>query len=664
MTTIAPAFDVALFGEAMLLLVADRPGPIEEATTFHRRTAGAETNVAIGLSRLGLRVGWASRLGTDSMGRALLATMRGEGIDCSHVICDASQRTGFQFKGRVTDGSDPPVEYHRKGSAASRMGPDDVDAAWLASARHLHATGVFAAISDTSLQAALKTMEVMRQAGRTISFDPNLRPTLWSSPETMRRWINELAARADWVLPGIEEGLLLTGESTPEGIARFYRQRGAKLVVVKLGAKGAYYDSDVAGTGRVEGFPVAEVVDTVGAGDGFAAGVISALLEGKSLPEALRRGAWIGARAVQVLGDTEGLPTRAQLDASGIEAAPTAAASAALAPGGATPGRRQVLVFRELPPDQLARLQAVHDVTVADPRQPGQRAAFEAALARAEGLIGSSFPVDEPLLARAPALRVISSVSVGVDNYALDALQARGILLCHTPGVLDETVADTVFALLMATSRRVVELSNLVREGRWTQNIGEDLFGFDVHGKTLGLLGFGRIGQAIARRAALGFGMPVLYHARHAVDLVAQAPRLQGHAQHAPLPELLARADFVVAMLPLSDSTRGMIDASVFGAMKPGAIFINGGRGATVREEDLLAALDSGRLRAASLDVFAKEPLPADSPLRTHPRVTPLPHIGSATHETRHAMAELAVTNLLQALAGERPIAVYDTAPK
>jgi len=312
------AFDVALFGEAMLLLVADRPGPLENAQAFHKRTAGAETNVAIGLSRLGLKVGWASRLGTDSMARTLLATMKGEGIDCSHVICDPTQRTGFQFKGRVTDGSDPPVEYHRKGSAASQMGPADVDEAWLRSARHLHATGVFAAISETSLQAALKTMDVMRAAGRTISFDTNLRPTLWSSTATMRHWINELASRADWVLPGIEEGLLLTGHSEPEAVARFYRERGATLVVVKLGAEGAYYDSDVAGTGRVDGFPVKEVIDTVGAGDGFAAGVVSALLEGKSVPEAVRRGAWIGARAVQVLGDTEGLPTRAELEEAGL----------------------------------------------------------------------------------------------------------------------------------------------------------------------------------------------------------------------------------------------------------------------------------------------------------------------------------------------------------
>ncbi len=314
MNSIDTSFDVALFGEAMLLLVADRPGPLEAAQSFHKRTAGAETNVAIGLSRLGLRVGWASRLGTDSMGRYLLAEMKREGIDCAHVICDASQRTGFQFKGRVTDGSDPPVEYHRKGSAASLMTADDVDVRWLRAARHLHATGVFPAISATTLPAAVKTMDTMREAGRTISFDPNLRPTLWASTEAMRGAINDLASRADWVLPGIEEGLLLTGESTPEGIAAFYRRLGAKLVVVKLGAEGAYYDSDTAGTGRVAGFPVERVIDTVGAGDGFAAGVVSALLEGKSVPDAVRRGTWIGARAVQVLGDTEGLPARAELE--------------------------------------------------------------------------------------------------------------------------------------------------------------------------------------------------------------------------------------------------------------------------------------------------------------------------------------------------------------
>ena len=306
------ALDVITFGEAMLLLVADQPGPLELAQGFHKRTAGAETNVAIGLARLGLKVGWASRLGTDSMGRYLLSALSGEGVDCSHVVCDPTQKTGFQFKGQVSDGSDPPVEYHRAGSAASHMGVADIDVDWLLSARHLHATGVFAAISPTTLPAAAKTMDLMRAAGRSVSFDPNLRPTLWATPDSMREAINDLAARAHWVLPGLEEGRFLTGEDSPEGVARFYRQRGAQLVVVKLGSEGAYFDGE-SGSGYVAGFPVETVVDTVGAGDGFAVGVISALLDGLNVPDAVRRGSWIGARAVQVLGDSEGLPTRTEL---------------------------------------------------------------------------------------------------------------------------------------------------------------------------------------------------------------------------------------------------------------------------------------------------------------------------------------------------------------
>jgi phosphogluconate 2-dehydrogenase len=319
--------------------------------------------------------------------------------------------------------------------------------------------------------------------------------------------------------------------------------------------------------------------------------------------------------------------------------------------------RKSVLVFRELPDDQLARLAALHDVTVANPRQLQQLAAFEAALPQAHGLIGSSYAITPALLERAPKLQVISSISVGVDNYPIAALRERGILLCHTPGVLTETTADTVFALIMAASRRLVELSNHVREGRWDRNIGEELFGWDVHGKTLGILGFGRIGQAVARRAALGFGMPVLYHNPVAVDV----PALAGRATHLPLDQVLAGADIVAATLPLTDQTRGLMGAREFGLMKPGAIFVNGGRGATVQEPALLQALDSGHLRAAALDVFATEPLPQESPLRRHPRVTPLPHIGSATHETRYAMARLATTNLLQALAGETPAAVAAT---
>jgi sugar/nucleoside kinase (ribokinase family) len=309
--------DVVTFGEAMMLLVADRPGPLEDASSFYKRTAGAETNVAIGLSRLGLKVGWASRLGTDMMGRYLIKAMAGEGIDCSHVVLSPQHSTGFMIKGSVLDGSDPPVEYHRKGSAASHMGASDMDTAWMLSARHLHATGVFPAISATTLPLARQSMDLMRTAGRSVSFDPNLRPTLWPTPEHMREAINDLAARADWVLPGLEEGRFLTGESTAEGIARFYLGRGARLVVVKLGSEGAYFGGEGA-SGYVAGFPVKKVVDTVGAGDGFAVGVISALLSGLDVQAAVRRGTWIGARAVQVLGDTEGLPTQADLAQAGL----------------------------------------------------------------------------------------------------------------------------------------------------------------------------------------------------------------------------------------------------------------------------------------------------------------------------------------------------------
>ncbi|NYT44652.1 sugar kinase [Alcaligenaceae bacterium] len=308
--------DVVTFGEAMMLLVADQPGPLEQARGFSKRTAGAETNVAIGLSRLGNKLGWASRLGDDSMGRYLLAEMQREGIDCSHVVSDATQRTGLQFKGRVTDGSDPPVEYHRKGSAASQMLLSDIDEDWLRSARHLHSTGVFAAISPNCFEVSQRTMSLMREAGRTVSFDPNLRPVLWSSTEEMRTRINALADEADWIFPGLSEGQLLTQRDTPEEIAGYYCERGAKAVVIKLGADGAYYDTGDE-QGYVPGCPVPSVVDTVGAGDGFAVGVISAKLEGLSWQKAVERGSWIGSRAVQVLGDTEGLPTRQELEQAG-----------------------------------------------------------------------------------------------------------------------------------------------------------------------------------------------------------------------------------------------------------------------------------------------------------------------------------------------------------
>ncbi|ULR88663.1 2-hydroxyacid dehydrogenase [Comamonas sp. B21-038] len=321
--------------------------------------------------------------------------------------------------------------------------------------------------------------------------------------------------------------------------------------------------------------------------------------------------------------------------------------------------RHQILVFRELPDDQLARLQAAHDVTVANPRVAAQRDAFFAALPQAQALIGSSYPITDALLDEAPQLRVISSISVGVDNYPLAALRERGIALCHTPGVLTETTADTIFALLMATSRRIPELAMYVRSGQWQRNIGEDLFGWDVHGKTLGILGMGRIGMALARRAALGFGMRVLYNNRSVVP-DSELGALAGHVHYVARDALLREADFVVSVVPSTPETKHLLGAEAFALMKPSAIVINGSRGAIVDEAALLHALDTDQIRAAGLDVFATEPLPVESPLRTHAKVVALPHIGSATHETRHAMAEMATSNLLQVLAGEQPAGRFD----
>src|SRR5690606_29479965 len=188
------------------------------------------------------------------------------------------------------------------------------------------------------------------------------------------------------------------------------------------------------------------------------------------------------------------------------------------AAGGAVMSRQTVLVYRDLPEPQLARILAEHEVIRADPRREDQREAFFDALGRVQGMIGSSFRLDAALLDRAPALKVVSSVSVGVDAYPLAALRERGIVLCHTPGVLTESVADLLFGMVLATSRRLCDMAGMVREGRWVRNVGPEEYGWDVHGKTLGIVGYGRIGQALARRAALGFGMPVVYHARRPVE--------------------------------------------------------------------------------------------------------------------------------------------------
>lgn len=305
--------DVLTLGEAMVLFAAEEAGPLAQAARFRRYSAGAELNVAIGLARLGLRVGYLSRLGDDSFGRFLLDTMATEGIVTTLVKTGEGQRTGFMLKGRAGDGRDPEIEYHRRGSAASGMGLEDLARLAPAQARHLHLTGISPALSASCRELTFEAVRWARGRGLTISFDPNLRPRLWPSAKEMIATVNELAALCDLVLPGIEEGQRLTGLQDPEAIANHYLACGASQVVVKLGAQGAWCADRDGHRQRVPGVPVPRVVDTVGAGDGFAVGVISGLLEGLALPDAAMRGNRIGARVVQHPGDSDGLPRRHEL---------------------------------------------------------------------------------------------------------------------------------------------------------------------------------------------------------------------------------------------------------------------------------------------------------------------------------------------------------------
>lgn len=307
------ALDVITIGEAMAMFVATEPGELAEADAFIKRIAGAELNVATGLARLGLNVSWVSRVGSDSFGRFVLSSLKKENINSESVTVDARYPTGFQLKSRVENGTDPIVEYFRKGSAASHLSCDDFDAATFTRARHLHLSGVAAALSASAYDLLDHAASTMKAQGKTISFDPNLRPVLWKSEAEMVEKLNRLAFQADWVLPGLKEAAILTGQSTPEAMADFYLERGVKAVVIKTGADGAWFKTAAGEQGAVAAVRVDNVVDTVGAGDGFAVGVISALLEGKTFPQAVARGNKIGSLAIQVPGDSEGLPTRAQL---------------------------------------------------------------------------------------------------------------------------------------------------------------------------------------------------------------------------------------------------------------------------------------------------------------------------------------------------------------
>ncbi|GER68262.1 bifunctional glyoxylate/hydroxypyruvate reductase B [Weizmannia acidilactici] len=272
-------------------------------------------------------------------------------------------------------------------------------------------------------------------------------------------------------------------------------------------------------------------------------------------------------------------------------------------------------------------------------------------LKEAEGLLGSGLRVDSGLLDHAPNLKIVSNISVGYDNLDIPELTKRGIMATNTPGVLDDTTADTIFGMMLAAARRFTELDRFVKEGRWKAPVSQAEYGIDVHHKTLGIIGMGRIGGKIAKRAHFGFDMNILYHNR---SRNMEAENRYG-ATYCGLDELLQKSDFVCLMTPLTPETRHLIGEREFRLMKKTAVFVNGSRGQTVDEAALIRALERKTIYAAGMDVFEQEPVSPDNPLLKMENVVTLPHIGSATHETRYAMAKLAVENLTKGLLGQCP---------
>jgi glyoxylate reductase len=294
-------------------------------------------------------------------------------------------------------------------------------------------------------------------------------------------------------------------------------------------------------------------------------------------------------------------------------------------------------VTRDLPGPALGRLRAVHEVDLWPSRTPPTPEELAQGAADAEGLLSMLVDrIDEQLLDRCPKLRAIANYAVGYDNIDLAAARARGIAVGNTPDVLTDATADLAFALLLAAARSLTEAAASVANGEWLTWEPEQYLGYDVHGATLGIIGMGRIGRAVARRAA-GFEMEVIHTGRDGLTL----------------PQLLARADFVSIHCPLTPETRHLIDAAALREMKPTAILINTARGAIVDQQALRQALIDGTIGGAALDVTDPEPPPVDDPLLSAPNLIIVPHIGSATHSAREQMATLAVENLLAALDGK-----------
>ncbi len=311
-----------------------------------------------------------------------------------------------------------------------------------------------------------------------------------------------------------------------------------------------------------------------------------------------------------------------------------------------------MIAYNRIEEPVLQQLKKSYDVRFFKDIDPKTDDEFLAFLKEAEGIIGLGLPVDSELVQHAPNLKIVSNISVGYNNLDIPTLNKHHIMATNTPDVLNDTVADTIFGLLIATARRIPELDQLVKRAEWTvEALGSEYYGTDVHHKTLGIIGLGRIGQAIAKRAHFGFDMNILYHNRSRKKDAEQAV----NATYCEMDTLLKQSDFVCLMTPLTPETEGLIGKREFTLMKESAIFINGSRGKTVVEQDLITALKNGDIKAAGLDVFEQEPIENDNPLLTMKQVVTTPHIGSSTKETELKMSKLAATNLEAGLNGEIP---------